>query len=101
MVTDVDAADTRAYCQQHFLAMCIDVINAAVEAMPDEPEPGEPEPDEPLVTNPANLTGLADGSTAAEQERKTRRKLAARPDGAATSETVAPWPGGIDSGATD
>jgi hypothetical protein len=103
--------------------MCIDVINAAVEAMP-EPEPdGEdaehdadfaevmarqpaepgPEPERPVrtVRLPGTLGGDDDAGAATAHENRVRHVLAHRPDGAATSEAVAPWPEHQDSEAAD
>jgi hypothetical protein len=123
MLTDVEAADTKAYCEQHFLGMCIDVINAAVEAMPPDDTEAEPEADQvdvavdmygnetvqpppgtPTVRTvhlPGVLGGDDDAGAAAEHEARVHAELAKRPDGAATSEATVPWPDHVDSGATD
>lgn len=115
MVSDHEAGTTTAWCAEHFADLCASVTRAAEEALEiDELTPHPQDLDNPGDEAPAvvdvQLPAPPDGymeivppipaemvgdklAAAMDQEIKTRRKLAERPDSAATSLDVVPEPG--------
>jgi len=115
LVTDLSSGDAAAWCQEHFTDLCAAVTRAAEEAIAADTEPVAPQdvdgPTDELQLEhdvqlpPGNsadvphVGGLViDEQAAADYAEsnhrdRTRRKLAERPDSAATSLDVVPEPG--------
>lgn len=115
MVSDHEAGTTTAWCAEHFADLCASVTRAAEEALEiDEltphpqvlDNPGDeapavvdvqlPDDDSPLSEDDPGWVDRAGWRQVADevkQQEETRRKLAARPDSAATSLDVVPEPG--------
>jgi len=115
LVTDLANGDATAWCQEHFTDLCATVTRAAEEQVaadtgPVDPqdvdEPGDEVPavvDVQLPDNDGPFSTVAAGVELARQSaedlaevtqrNRTRRKLAERPDSAATSLDTVPEPG--------
>lgn len=115
LVTDLTNGDATAWCQEHFTDLCANVTRAAEDALEvdeltphpqDLDNPGDEPPAVVTVDSPAAPDGyvelvppipaeLVGDKIHAEldQRDRTRRKLADRPDSAATSLDVVPEPG--------
>lgn len=114
LITDTDTGDTFAPCVAHWIDLCMQVAGsqaaAAAEAESDDSAAGaaaiiaehavSPEVAAAMADDAAGVTvELGDAgepmpadSSEPGQRRRTRAKLAERPDSAATSEAVVPWP---------
>jgi hypothetical protein len=115
MVSDHEAGTTTAWCAEHFADLCASVTRAAEEAIAADRTPVTPQvvddvvdeapavvdvqlPDDTVSPGPLALAArdeFLEKNTAREMaaRERTRRKLADRPDSAATSLDVVPEPG--------
>lgn len=115
LVTDLANGDATAWCQEHFTDLCASVTRAAEEAIAADDAPVTPQvvddvvdeapavvdvqlPDDAVSPGPLALAArdeFLEKNTAREMaaRERTRRKLADRPDSAATSLDVVPEPG--------